>query len=70
MRKPRQWSESEILAIAKSQGFFVVDRNAYRFEALRRKLRKLAKRADVPLFFDGFSQTQIFYKYDPEKPFQ
>ncbi len=67
MCKPRQWYEPEILAIAKSQGHFVVDRNAYRFDALRRKLRKMAKRADVPLSFDGCSQTQMFYKYDPEK---
>lgn len=67
MRKPRQWYELEILAIAKSQGHFVVNRNAYRFDALRRKLRKMAKRADVPLSFDGCSQTQMFYKYNPEK---
>ncbi len=67
MRKPRQWCESEILTIAKSQGHFIVDRNAYRFDVLRRQLRKLAKRVDVPLSFDGCSQTQMFYKYDPEK---
>lgn len=60
-------TKDQILAIAKRKGEFVVDRNMYRFEMLRRKLRKLAKDPTVPLTFNGCTQTEVFYKYVPEE---
>ena len=68
--KVRTWQSDEIIAIAKSKGEFIVDRNMYRFSGLRKKLRKMAKDASVPLKFNGCSQKQVFYLYAPEKLIQ
>ena len=65
--KTKTWEKDEILAIAKRKGEFVVDRNMYRFAVLRKKLRKIAKDPTTPLKFIGCTQTEVFYKYAPEK---
>lgn len=65
--KTKVWEKEEILAVAKRKGEFVVDRNMYRFAVLRKKLRKIAKDPTVPLKFNGCTQTDVYYKYAPEK---
>lgn len=65
--KTRVWQTHEIIAIAKNKGEFVVDRNMYRFDSLRKKLRKIAKDPTIPLKFNGCTQTELHYKYAPEK---
>ena len=65
--RTKAWEKEEILAVAKRKGEFVVDRNMYRFDALRKKLRKIAKDPTMPLKFNGCTQTEVFYKYAPEK---
>ncbi len=64
--RTKVWEKEEIIAVAKRNGEFVVDRNMYRFAVLRKKLRKLVKDPSVPLKFVGCTQTKIFYKYVPE----
>jgi hypothetical protein len=65
--KTKVWEKDEILAVAKRKGEFVVDRNMYRYALLRKKLRKIAKDPTTPLKFVGYTQTEVFYKYAPEK---
>jgi hypothetical protein len=65
--RTKVWEKDEILAVAKRKGEFVVDRNMYRFAVLRKKLRKMAKDPLTPLKFNGCTQTDVYYKYAPEK---
>ena len=65
--RTKVWEKDEILAVAKRKCEFVVDRNMYRFAVLRKKLRKIAKDPTIPLKFSGYTQTEVFYKYAPEK---
>ncbi len=64
---PKQWTTEEIIAVAKRKGGFIVDRHLWRFYNLRRKLRKLAKKPDVPLKYSGCTSKNIYYSYAPEK---
>jgi hypothetical protein len=65
--KIKVWQTEEILAIAKRNKVFIVDRNMYRFSALRKKLRKIEKDPKVPIVFDGYTQTELRFRYAPEK---
>ena len=65
--RTKVWQKDEILEVAKRKGEFIVDRNMYRFAVLRKKLRKIAKDPTIPLKFNGCTQTEVFYKYAPEK---
>lgn len=65
--KVRTWTKEEILVIAKRNGEFVVDRNMYRFDTLRKKLRKMAKDPSIPIKFNGCTQREVYYKYAPEE---
>lgn len=64
---PKQGTTEEILAVAKRKGSFTVDKHLWRFYNLRRKLRKLANKPDVPLKFVGCTSKDIYYTYAPEK---
>jgi hypothetical protein len=65
--RTKVWEKDEILEVAKRKGEFIVDRNMYRYALLRKKLRKIAKDPTMPLKFSGYTQTEVFYKYAPEK---
>jgi hypothetical protein len=64
--RTKVWEKDEILAVAKRNGSFFVDRKAQNHN-LRKKLRKLAKDLSVPLRFECANNSQIHYAYAPEK---
>ena len=62
MKTQKQYTKAEILAIAKNNGgFFAVDRNSYRADKLRSKLKSMAKSESCPLKKYSMTQKVIIY---------
>lgn len=55
-------TKTEILETAeRNDGFYTVDRNSYRADKLRKRLREMAKDESCPLKFYSHTQKQLIY---------
>lgn len=55
-------TKEKILSIAKNNGQFVVNRNSYRADNLRQKLKRMCKDVDCPIKLSSVNQRELVFK--------